>query len=337
MARRARLNAAVDGAAVLRHSSVSPATLANYKSAVQQFKEFAARRRWSTAPDFVSESLQRYFWHYADRGFDAALGRHTLYGWLHLECPSKSVAANSLENVREAVAGWRKIHGENSRDPIPEEVHLALVRQLIQLDKLLAAAALFLHPQLYLRPSELMALRAEDILVPPAGAARYRSTGVIIAPRELEMTTKTKAQDDTVLIDCACQPACSGILAELARIRSSGGRLFPQLGLNSYEKLLRDTARIVGIGDLGVVPHTMRHTGPANDIYHDRRSLQAVAKRGRWANIKSVQRYSKSGRLLKVWRSVSAQQRAEWTRAAPGTGGRLLSALRRLPQGYRGS
>ena len=265
-----------------------------------------------------------------------ALGRHALYGWLHLECPSKSIAANSLENAREAIAGWKKIHGENSPDPIPEEICLALVRQALASGRPLTASALFIHPQLYLRPSELVALRPEDVLLPLMGAARYRSIGVVVAPRELEVTTKTKAQDDTVLIDGACQPSCGDVLRELARIRRGGDRLFPLLSLNSHERALRDLAKALGIESLEVVPHTMRHSGPSNDLYHGRRSLQAVAKRGRWANIKSVQRYSKSGRLLKVWRSVSAQRRLEWSRAAPGTGPALVAALRRLPAGYRG-
>ena len=80
-----------------------------------------------------------------------AIGRHTLYGWLHLRWPSKSVAANELENAREAIAGWKNLHGENSRDPMPEEMCLATVRHLIALRRFLTAAAAFLNLPLYLR------------------------------------------------------------------------------------------------------------------------------------------------------------------------------------------
>ena len=89
----------------------------------------------------------------------------------------------------------------NSRSPIPEEICLAIVRRHIALRRFLTAAAAFLHPQLYLRPSESVALRADDVLLPVAGAARYRSVAVVVAPRELEVTTKTKVHDDTVLVE----------------------------------------------------------------------------------------------------------------------------------------
>ena len=62
-----------------------------------------------------------------------------------------------------------------------------------------------------------------------------------------------------------------------------------------------------------------------------------IFRGGRWANIKSVQRYAKSGRLLKVWRQISLVDRVAWTRDAAGTGPLLLTAFRRLPIGYRGS
>ena len=336
LARRARSDATLDGASVLRHSSVAPSTLKNYKAAVQHFESFCARQRWSTSPRFVCATLERFFWYHADRGFDVALGRHTLYGWLHLKCPSKSVLANGLENAREAIAGWKRIHGENSRDPVPEEVALAIARRLITGRRTLTAAAVYLHPQLYLRPSELVALRPDDVLLPVAGT-RYRTVGVIVAPRELQITTKTKSQDDTILVDGACHASTSEVLRELVRIRSGGERLFPRLTLNAYEKVLRDVVRDMGLAELEVVPHTFRHTGPSNDLYHGRRTLQDVAKRGRWSNIKSVQRYSKSGRLLKGWRTVPAASRREWTRLAPSTGALLLAALRRLPSGFCGS
>ena len=103
------------------------------------------------------------------------------------------------------------MHGDNFRDPMPEEICLAIVRCLIALRRFLTAATAFLHPPLYLGPSELVALRAEDVLLPVAGAARYRSIGVVVAPRELEVATKTKAHDDTVLVDSDCQPVCGDI------------------------------------------------------------------------------------------------------------------------------
>ena len=40
-------------------------------------------------------------------------------------------------------------------------------------------------------------------------------------------------------------------------------------------------------------PHVLRQTGPSEDAYSRRRSLADIQLRGRWKQIKSVQRYSK--------------------------------------------
>ena len=127
---------------------------------------------------------------------------------------------------------------------------------------------------------------------------------MVVAPRELEVTTKARSQDDTVLVDSPCHEALGPVLAELVRIRAAEEQLFP-LTLNGYEKILRDAGSAMGL-TTEFVPHSLRHCGPANDLYFERRSMAAVAKRGRWANIKSVQRYEKHARLAEVTNSLSA-------------------------------
>ena len=157
---------------------------------------------------------------------------------------------------------------------------------------------------------------------------------MVVAPRELEVTTKARSHDDTVLVDDCCQAALGPVLAEMVRIRPSEEHPY-HLTLNAYEKTLRESGTALGL-TTEFVPHSLRHCGPANDLYHRRRDMAALAKRGRWANIKSVQRYGKSGRLVKVWRQVSERDWARWTVDAPGTGALLLATLRRLPAGHRG-
>ena len=60
---------------------------------------------------------------------------------------------------------------------------------------------------------------------------------MVVAPRELEVTTKARSHDDTVLADDHCQAALGPVLAEMVRIRSSEEHLF-HLTLNAYEKTL---------------------------------------------------------------------------------------------------
>ena len=138
----------------------------------------------------------------------------------------------------------------------------------------------------------------------------------MVAPRELEVTTKARSHDDTVLVADHFQAALVPVLAEMLRVRSAEKHLF-LLTLNAYGKPYREYGTGMGF-TTDFVPHSLRHCGSANDLYHHRRDMAALAKRGRWANIKSVQRYGKSGRLVKVWRQLSERSRARWTLDAPG-------------------
>ena len=49
-------------------------------------------------------------------------------------------------------------------------------------------------------------------------------------------------------------------------------------------------------------PHTLRHSGPSRDAASGARTLEEIRRRGRWSQLKSVQRYSK-GHELTVHRS----------------------------------
>ena len=45
-------------------------------------------------------------------------------------------------------------------------------------------------------------------------------------------------------------------------------------------------------------PHTLRHSGPSRDAFENRRTLEDIRRRGRWSQIKSIQRYSKRHELV---------------------------------------
>ena len=44
--------------------------------------------------------------------------------------------------------------------------------------------------------------------------------------------------------------------------------------------------------------HRLRHTGPANDTLRGTKSLEQIRRRGRWASLKSVERYSKTAHIV---------------------------------------
>ena len=46
------------------------------------------------------------------------------------------------------------------------------------------------------------------------------------------------------------------------------------------------------------VLHRLRHTGPANDTLRGTKSLEQIRRRGRWASLKNVERYSKTAHIV---------------------------------------
>ena len=64
----------------------------------------------------------------------------------------------------------------------------------------------------------------------------------------------------------------------------------------------------LGIAEIPVL-HKLRHTGPANAILKGTKSLEQVRRRGRWASLKSVERYSKTAHVLADLGSLSPEVR----------------------------
>ena len=101
--------------------------------------------------------------------------------------------------------------------------------------------------------------------------------GVAVDPRELEVTTKMRSHDDTVLVDDHCQAALGPVLEEMVRICSLEEHLFP-FTLNACDKSLQESGAALCL-TTEFVPYSLRHCGQANDLNHRRRDMAALAKR----------------------------------------------------------
>lgn len=168
------------------------------------------------------------------------------------------------------------------------------------------AMALVLQMHCYLRPSECLGLTKEHVCFPAPG--RYRKWGLLIAPSTLGQQTKTGKSDDSVLIGDVKGTAW---VADVFALFMKGVEhfLFPSLTLASYETACHRASRHLKYQEGAVTPHVMRHTGPSNDIFHKRRDIQAVQKRGRWEAKASVRRYEKASLLVKRWEVVHESRR----------------------------
>ena len=91
-----------------------------------------------------------------------------------------------------------------------------------------AAAALLLPLDTYARPSEIVSLEHEDVIKPVSKHCNF--WGVIFGNSQLGHTTKTKTQDDTVLLDSLDRGYAPGVLKMIVQCRRfKHGFLFPEL------------------------------------------------------------------------------------------------------------
>ena len=106
------------------------------------------------------------------------------------------------------------------------------------------------------------------------------------------MTLSTMTANQSVIVERAW---VARLFLELARKRPPNAPIFSV----SRETVARTVKRACDL--LGIecpVLHKLRHTGPANDTLRGTRSLEQVRRRGRWASLKSVERYSKTAHIV---------------------------------------
>ena len=117
-----------------------------------------------------------------------------------------------------------------------------IVEDLASHQQLLTGAAVLIQLASYGRPSEVIGLHKEDVVVPTAqGGPRYKRTAVIFGNSERGERTKTGEQDDTVVLDQHCHPAAARLLRVLARRAACGSRLLAPLTLSMYERAVRSS------------------------------------------------------------------------------------------------
>ena len=113
-----------------------------------------------------------------------------------------------------------------------------------------------------------------------------------ISTRGESSKTSITHSNQSVIVD---RPWVGRMFIELAQKRPPNAPIFSV----SRETVARNVKKACDL--LGIetpVLHKLRHTGPANDTLRGTRSLEQVRRRGRWASLKSVERYSKTAHIV---------------------------------------
>ena len=76
-----------------------------------------------------------------------------------------------------------------------------------------------------------------------------------------------------------------------------GAKIFT-VSRDQGERRVRRVVQALGLDEEDTVLHRLKHTGPANDIAENRRTLEQARRRGRWLHLTSVLRYTKEAHLV---------------------------------------
>ncbi len=156
----------------------------------------------------------------------------------------------------------------------------------------------------YGRPREPLPLVVGDLFPPVVGHSKYAVWGVRLHPFERGHASKAGAFDDSVLLDLF--PICQlgQALEMLKGSRPPDEKLF-NFTPKEWRQMLQAATMHLGLNTRKLSLYELRHSGPSNDLFHRRRSLNEVKRRGRWGFDGSVRRCEKRGRLAEQMSSLS--------------------------------
>ena len=327
---RANLVAKAAGDNFLHKVSVSARTRKVYEQYVEDVvAAFGERLDDKTLHNHLDHVLEKYLNRLYQDGSSASEARNCLYGiaW-HCRQPTRSPEVLPLAKM--ALKGFTRLDPGKSKDPGPWETALMIAAHSLAhhpcgVD---VAASILCQFDMYLRPSEMNAIKKQDVL-PPRG--RYRSWSVIIAPSTELRTTKTMQQDDTLIVAETSKERAwltAVIRALVHRATSDGSRLL-QLDPQAVARLMKISANQLGLKPLALTPHSWRHGGASVDALAGV-DITTIQRRGRWQCISSVRRYEKHGKLLRQIHKL-APHHLQWASSAESW---LKTALPRALRGH---
>ena len=274
--------------------------------------------------------MEQYFTDLYFEGSGPAEGRNVLYGYIHFETHLDRNKAHLFPKASRAIRGWTTRAPQRVRDPIPFGVVCLLGLYFLGKGLVGAAVCLALQFDCYLRPDEAVSLLLSSVLPPAPRAGRRfaRAWALLLGEAEHAAPTKTGVVDGTVVIGELQRPWVAEAVGLWYRAGGSAPYMF-DLTLPKYEALFRQAAFDLGLTDLDISPHGVRHAGASHDMYMGLATLDQIQKRGQWAHAQSVVRYSKHGKILRQVHKMTPEQQGKASAAERDFPSKLLRTLRK--------
>lgn len=302
------LAVAVPAVAKLRASKVKPRTLKLYAQAVEDFREWAKlHRRTLRSHRDVDESMCLYLNDLCEDGVNISYGSYTIYGWILLASSEHLDSRQQLPFAKQSLRGWKSRFPGHVRSGVDLVIWDLIALQCFQNGCPLAAVAILIQGDTYLRAGELFSLTKRH-LIPPRAARSRGIWGVIVGLLEDGLPCKNKDFDDCVLFNSGPRHDVNQMVAMLYKRRiSDTTSLLNPLTHSGYNDAIKAAAQALGLSSLQLSAHNLRHSGASHDCFHAVRTPDEIQARGRWKCAESVRRYRRPGRMLLSQKNVPAK------------------------------
>ena len=276
----------------LLESSVGPATLKSYRTALASFLAWLQEEGVVRVQGFAAldDLLIDYFEHIL-----VSLGRKGKHHAVNARSAILLFLPNarwSLNGSARALKGWARLQPSKQRPPMPWELATLIVdhfRKSKLHDYEWVFRACF---EGYLRLSEAIGAKVEDLDV-------SGREGVLALPK-----SKTGLNQSVIIH--------RGDWLELTRQLldrpSSHRRSLVNVSAHKFRRALQSTLKKLGVKRVHFTPHSLRHGGATRDFMLGV-PIADIVLRGRWAQAKTASRYIQQGRALLVKLSLPKQLR----------------------------
>ena len=210
----------------------------------------------------------------------------TFAGLTHLAPELKS----HLPRSARALTSWQRLHNAAEGGPVPEEGIALIIQSLLRHGRWPSAIVALASYDGFMREADWELTTGQDLAVVPSPRGPLQ-VALLPGAGARGLATKT-GSDQGVVIE---NRTLRYILTVFKEITDDSALLFP------IDQTVFRRHWWAALDDIGITdhwpPHSLRHSGPSHKALRGI-SLEAIRRRGRWAFLKSVQRYTKSHVLL---------------------------------------
>jgi hypothetical protein len=230
------------------------------------------------------------------QGYSA--GVQLLAGWCHFFPEDRG----RLPLAGRASSSWVKLAAPLEGGPLPPEAIGVMALTLVHRGCFQAALGVLMAFDGFLRGQDIFALRGGDLIRDASGFA------LALGRRVRGQRSKT-GTDQGVILDRRWLGYLLGAWVD----KLGDGEPWWTIEASTYRRQWKEAQEEAGLTWLGPA-HSVRHSGPALQALQGRRTLEGIRRRGRWASLGSVQRYTKTHKLVEARARLGAEDRARGVR-----------------------